>query len=305
MSVTALDHSRSDELAGLVASGLITQGLHGPGLVGRASGRAVRAGADQVFPLLAELRTVSPWPGLRRGATVAVDTDTRPGSAVTGAAGSTSLCLALLVEAARAGSWCGVVGVPELGAAAAAESGIELGRLALVPDPGPEWVTVVAALLDGLDIVVVRPPGPVTAPLARRLAARARQRGSVLISYGSWAGAEFTLRVAGQRWHGLEAGRGRLRARELTVVGAGRGAATRPREVRMWWPPAAPDATAPTPVETNPTVIPMAVPVAGSATVIPMAGAAAGPAVSAVANSAAGPEELGEVAAEAVVEVAS
>lgn len=238
MSVTVLDPSRSDELSGLVARGLLRRGLHGPGQVGRASERVVRAGADQVFPLLDELRTVSPWPGLRRGATVAVDTARRPGSAVTGAAGSTSLCLALLVEAVRAGSWCAVVGVPELGAAAAAEGGIELSRLALVPDAGTEWVTVLAALLDGLDIVVFRPPGPVPAPLARRLAARARQRGSVLVSYGPWAGAEFTLRVTAQRWHGLGEGRGRLRGRELTVVGAGRGSATRPREVRLSWPPA-------------------------------------------------------------------
>ncbi len=247
-SVTVLDHGRSDQLAGLVERGLVKRGLHGPALVGRASERVVRGGVDQTYPLLAELHQVSPWPGLRRGATVAIDVDVRPGPTVTGAVGSTSLCLALLVEAVRAGSWCGVVGMPELGAAAAAEAGIELGRLALVPDPGADWVTVVAALLDGLDIVVVRPPGPVAATLARRLAARARQRGGVLISYGPWSGAELTPRVTGQVWHGLGVGRGRLRGRELTVAGAGRGAATRHREVRIWWPPAGLSGTDPTPV---------------------------------------------------------
>src|SRR2546430_11276252 len=82
-------------------------------------------------------------------------------------------------------SWCAVVGMPTLGLVAAAEFGIALDRLALVPDPGPEWPTVVAALLDGVDVVVAAPPGPVAAPLAGRLAARARQRGSVLLPCGS------------------------------------------------------------------------------------------------------------------------
>ncbi|MGH3715639.1 MAG: hypothetical protein ACRDT4_19590 [Micromonosporaceae bacterium] len=259
MSVTVLDNSPPAGLAKLVSSGLIRRGLHGPGQVGRASDRVVQPGADQVLPLLAELRTVSPWPGLRRGATVAVDAGARPGSAVTGAAGSTSLCLALLVEAMHAGSWCAVVGMPDLGATTAAEFGIDLGRLALVPDPGTEWVTVVAALLDGLDIVVVRPPGQLTPKLTRRLAARARQRGSVLISYGSWEGAELTLCTTGQVWHGLGAGSGRLRSRELTVVGYGRGSATRPRQTQVWWPPATPatgsaPATGPAPAEPTPLV---------------------------------------------------
>jgi hypothetical protein len=88
---------------------------------------------------------------------------------------------------------------------------------------------VTAALLDGLDIVVVRPPGPVAVRLARRLAARARQRGSVLVPYGEWDSADVALRATGQVWHGLGEGRGRLRSRELDVVSYGRGAATRAR----------------------------------------------------------------------------
>jgi hypothetical protein len=150
--------------------------------------------------------------------------------------GSTSLLLALLAAASSAGSWCAVVGVPTLGALAAAESGIALDRLALVPNPGPEWPTVVAALIDGVDVVVIAVPGQVSASIASRLVARARQRGCVLVPYGRWDGADVTLQVTQGRWEGLGAGHGRLRRRKVTVIARGRGTAARPKEITMWMP---------------------------------------------------------------------
>lgn len=198
----------------------------GPGAVARAGGHAIHAGSEKVFPLRDELRKLLPWHGLRRGATVTV----------AGGPGATSVLLALIAGPVRAGSWCAVVGVPALGSEAAAELGVDLRRLALVPEPGGEWATVTAALLDGMDIVVVRPPGPVATRLARRLAARARQRGSVLVPYGVWDGADVVLRATGQVWHGLGTGQGRLRSRELDIVSYGRGAATRPRRATLWLP---------------------------------------------------------------------
>jgi hypothetical protein len=183
--------------------------------------------------VLPELRNLLPGRGLRRGATVAVSTG-RPSWPT----GATSLVLALLAQASRTGSWCAVVGVPSLGAVAAAEVGIALDRLALIPNPGPEWPTVVAALIDGVDVVVLGVPGPVAGPLAGRLAARARQRGSVLIPYGTWGGADVTLEAERGVWHGLGAGRGRLRCRQLTILARGRGAAARPKRAQVWLPAA-------------------------------------------------------------------
>ena len=55
-----------------------------------------------------ELTGLLPNRGLRRGSTVAVATGQPRRS------GGTSLMLALLAEASRAGSWCAVVGVPDL-----------------------------------------------------------------------------------------------------------------------------------------------------------------------------------------------
>jgi hypothetical protein len=201
------------------------------GLVRPAS--AAPDDAHRTLPVPAELRGLLPGRGLRRGSTVAVGIGPRSPS------GGTSLVYALIAEASRAGSWCAVVGVPAFGAVAAADGGVALERLALVPNPGPEWATVVAALIDGVDVVVLAVPagpGAVASSVTDRLAARARQRGSVLVPYGHWDGADLTLRVTRGRWDGLTAGRGRLRRREVTIVARGRGAATQPREITVWMP---------------------------------------------------------------------
>lgn len=197
----------------------------------RAAGDTDEPGVHRVLPVAPELSGLLPSRGLRRGSTVAVATGREAP-----ASGGTSLLLALLAEASRSGSWCAVVGVPSLGALAAAESGIALDRLALVPNPGPEWPTVVAALIDGVDLVVTAVPGPISASITGRLVARARQRGSVLVPFGRWDGADVTLRVVDGHWEGLGAGHGRLRRREVTVLARGRGAAARPKEITMWLP---------------------------------------------------------------------
>jgi hypothetical protein len=210
------------------------------GLVRPASEHAESAGtaAERMLPVLPELRRLLPGGGMRRGSTIAV----RDGSAP----GGVSVLLTLLAAASAAGSWCAVVGLPDLGAVAAAESGIALDRLALVPHPGPEWPSVVAALLDGLDVVVAAPPGPVGAAVAGRLAARARQRGSVLIPYGQWSGADVVLEPVAGSWYGLGQGHGRLTRRQLVIASYGRGAAARPRQATLWLPR---DPTRPAPVE--------------------------------------------------------
>src|SRR5690606_12932508 len=179
------------------------------------------ARADLLLPVAPQLRPL--LPGLRRGSSVAVR-------------GGTSVLLALLAEASAGGAWSAVVGMPDLGLRAAAEAGVALERLALVPWTGPEWTTVVAALLDGIEVVVVAPPGPVSDRTASRLAARARQRGSVLVACGQWPGAELTLTAGPGEWSGLGRGHGRLRYRELEITAQGRGAAARPRRVRVRLP---------------------------------------------------------------------
>ncbi|BCY10941.1 hypothetical protein [Actinoplanes sp. L3-i22] len=191
----------------------------------------------RLLPAFDAIRPLLPWAGLRRGATVAV-------------ASSTTLLQLLLAAAMREGAWACVTGMPGFGVLAAAENGIPLDRLALVPDPGPDWPSIVAALIDGVDLVAVRPPGPVSPAVAGRLAARARQRGTVLLPIGEWPGADVTLRRTGQRWEGLGGGHGRLRTQITEVQADGRGRAARSRTATIVGPatPSRPPFLRPSPV---------------------------------------------------------
>lgn len=178
---------------------------------------------DRTLPVPQALAGLLPGGGLRRGTTVAVT-------------GSTSVALALAASASAAGSWCAAVGLPALGMVAAAEMGLDLSRVALVPHPGDQWATVTAALVDALDIVLIAPPARLRLADARRLDARARERGSVLIPLGDWPQAGVRLHVEGGRWEGLGTGHGSLRRRAVTVVAGGRGAAARTRRASLWLP---------------------------------------------------------------------
>lgn len=186
--------------------------------------RSAPVAGEQVLPVAAPLRPLLPGGGLRRGGTVELGR-------------STALMLALLAEASAGGAWCALVGLPEVGLVAAAEAGLALERLALVPDPGPDLVAVTAALLDGLDLVVVAGAQRLPAGARQRLAARARRSGSVLLPVGPWPGADVRLGVQEGRWQGLYGGgAGRLRCRQVRVRGAGRGSAHQMRSASMLLP---------------------------------------------------------------------
>jgi hypothetical protein len=205
------------ELRGEVAQ------MSAPAVVAVASGlTAVPTDPSRVLPVNAELAGLFPWGGLRRGSTIAVR-------------GSTGLLFALLAEATASGSWAAVVGVPDLGVLAAAEHGVVTDRLALVPDPGAQPSSVVAALLDGLDLVAVV-PGRLGDAHARRLSARARHRGAVLLPLGPWPGVDLELRCERATWTGLGQGHGHLRQREATVHTRGRGSAARPARATVLLP---------------------------------------------------------------------
>jgi hypothetical protein len=147
---------------------------------------------------------------------------------------STSLALQLVAAPSVAGSWVAAVGLPALGALAAAEAGVVLERLALVPRPGEQWATITAALLDAIDVVLVRPPHRLRHADARKLIARARERGAVLVPIGRWEGADMRLEVVSARWHGVGQGDGHLQGCRMEVVATGRRAAARERRTVVW-----------------------------------------------------------------------
>lgn len=195
---------------------------------------------DQRLPVLPALDALVP--GLRRGSTLSVD-----GPA------ATSLALATAAGPSRDGAWVAAVGFPSLGLLAAAELGVSLERLVLVADPGPDdgdgagaWPAVVAALVDAFEVVLVHAGQRVRAADGRRLVARTRERGAVLVQVGcsrptrtAWPeGADVALTVVDATWEGLGEGHGHLRARRVTVEAGGRRGAARSRRAELWLPSA-------------------------------------------------------------------
>ena len=181
-----------------------------------------------VLPVLDELAALLPLGGLSRGSTVAVGS------------GSTSLLLSLLVAAMARGSWAAVVGMPDLGMLAAIEMGVVSEHFAMVPRPGDQVAAVAGALLDGFDLVVVATGlvgtgGAQGQNLARRLSARARHRGVVLIPVGDdpWPTADLRIEASEHSWDGLAYGHGLLLEHAVTATVRGRGSAARPRHARL------------------------------------------------------------------------
>lgn len=193
--------------------------------------RPLSAAAERVLPVPPAFASLIPQGGLVRGTTL-----------ITSGGAATSLALALAGPATAAGSWCAVVGVAHLGLLAAAELGVALERTLLIADPGPQdWAGTVAALLDAVEVVLVQPTAPITPTVQRRLVARARDRGSVLVQAGGRAGLwaaqpDLTVAAGTSQWEGLGIGHGRLRARRVEVEVSGRRGAVRPRAAELWLP---------------------------------------------------------------------
>lgn len=201
--------------------------------------RPLALAGERILPVLPTLEGLLPEAGLRRGSTVEVD----------GAAGAGTLALALGAAATAAGSWAAAVGMASLGLLAAAELGMVLDRLVVVPCPPPAaWARVVATLAGAVDLVYARPPR-VAGGDARRLVARVRERGAVLVVVptrpwdrgagpGGWPlSPDVALTVASSSWSGVASqGAGRLAARRVEVLAGGRGSAAHPRRVALWLP---------------------------------------------------------------------
>ncbi|MCY4631059.1 MAG: hypothetical protein OXE75_09295 [bacterium] len=260
------DHPRCRNTTGPASGGAPGSGRDHLRLLGERV--APLTGAhERTLPVLDPLRDLLPGGALQRGWVI-----------TTGGDGATSLALAVAAGPSAAGSWTAVVGEEGLGLAAAAEAGVVLERLLMVAAPEPRGAAeTTAALVDAVDIVLVGSEVRLGAADHRRLAARLRERGSVLIHLGGdgshgagvWPGgarsssgrasdpqgADVRLQVVSSRWSGLGDGWGLLRARRVSVRAQGRGAAGRPRSVDLLLPgpdglpvllgPAARDATAP------------------------------------------------------------
>jgi hypothetical protein len=204
--------------------------------------RPVSSSQARTLPVVPPLADLFPDGSLRRGTTIVVSGPGRGTDVDRAADGGVSVALALLTAASGAGSWCALVGLDGLGAVAAHEAGIDLARLAVIPRPDVAWADATAALIDGMDLVVLFPPFPPRQAMARRLVARARERRSILVVVPGRAGwpdpPDLHLSVGEARWDGAGTGEGFLSRRWMTVTATGRRSAARPRRRELWLPSA-------------------------------------------------------------------
>ena len=184
--------------------------------------RPVVLAGERVLTVPGPLGELLPGGAVQRGTVVAVDGD--PG------AGATSVALQLAAAATAAGEWAAAIELDaSLGGLAAGEAGIALERFAVVRRvPPARWAAVAAALLDGISVVLAEVPAYSRMGDTRRLLARARERGAVLVAVGPWpAEAALRLRAEGSVWRELDPDVGVLTERDQHVHIDGRGAAAR------------------------------------------------------------------------------
>ena len=187
---------------------------------------------DRAVPLAGALGELVPGGTVARGSVLRVTG--RPG------AGATTVGFELAAAVTALGEWAAAVDVDAtLGPLAAADAGVALERFAVVRRvPPARWATVVAALLDGVSLVLAEVPRGVALGDARRLEARARERESVLVvaeTRGAVVAGRCRVHPARDRLGVGTSQRcrvtldGILGARRLRVEVEGRGAAARPR----------------------------------------------------------------------------
>ena len=195
--------------------------------------RPIALAKERVLEAPAALAPMLPQRGLQRGTVVA-----------TGGV-ATSLALALIGPATASGSWAALVGLERVGLAAAEELGVSLERVLLVgPVPAGQWAATVVAVAESVDLVLVAPPAASVSPgTARRVTARVREQGSVLVQVG-WPSGRWPERAALELhaqplgWHGIGVGHGHLQGRQVELRVSGRHGADRGLRSRFWLPDA-------------------------------------------------------------------
>ena len=191
--------------------------------------------AEQILPVPDVFDALLPGGGLQRGWTLQVSGDSS----------ARALAWGLLGGVTTAGGWIAAVNVPGISLAAAQEVGVALERVLVVSSPAESWAATIGALIGAVDVVVFGAPRHrVTPSEHRRMASRARERGSVLVELStpvpkgrdSQLQYDLAFDVQPVAWSGLGKGHGCLLGRELDVATTGRRVGGRPRTGRFALP---------------------------------------------------------------------
>jgi hypothetical protein len=152
---------------------------------------------------------------------------------------ATSLALALVAPVVAAGSWLGIVDLPTVGLDAASEFGLPLERVVAVNSehgdsrgPGSEpddrwaqrWPDVMAAAIDGFDVILARVPADVSPSSVRKVATRVQRQGAVVVLLGDPGPTtcDGVLHTEPMGWTGVGDGHGHLQQRSVVVQASGR-----------------------------------------------------------------------------------
>ncbi len=133
---------------------------------------------------------------------------------VVGVQGSTSIAFAVMAAAMGTSGWAAVVGCRDLGWVAASEAGVDLARVVHIPQPGPAMADVVAACVDGFDVVMLGDAVELGPAARRSLLGRIRSHGTVVIA--NWPGVP-VLRASVRGGDGCQTGAGYIRGRTIRV----------------------------------------------------------------------------------------
>ena len=195
-------------------------------------GSEVTGARSRTLPLIEAFASLVPGATVQRGSTI-------------GCSGPAAVSVALAVAAGPVaeGAWIAVAGLPALGVRAAVELGVAVERLVLVAEPPGgldegRWADVVAAMIDGFDVVLLGPGARRIRPaVARRLRTRVQSRGALLVTVGQFEGfgSDLQLLTGGIEWEGLGEGHGVARARQVEVELHGRRVPQARRAT--WWLP--------------------------------------------------------------------
>lgn len=133
---------------------------------------------------------------------------------VLGVRGSTSVLFSVMAAAMGTDGWAASIGMSGLGWLAASEAGVDLARVASIPRAGAAVADVVAACVDGFDVVVLGDGLDLGAGVRRSLLGRIRSHGTVVLA--TWPGAP-VLHATVRGGEGCGAGTGHLRDRVVAV----------------------------------------------------------------------------------------
>lgn len=186
--------------------------------------KPVALARERTMPVATAFEALLPDDGLVRGRVMSCH-----------GAAATTLAFGLVRDALVAGAWMAVVDVPTFGADAAAEVGVPLERVVRVGSgvdaeraAASAWIEVMAAAVDGFDVVVTRVPAALQGdrrPAAvRTLVKRIQQHGAVVVVLGETGAlaSDVELHTTSTVWWGIGDGTGHLRRRRVDVEASGR-----------------------------------------------------------------------------------